>query len=92
MVPTDITEMRGRLGLTQGELAALLGVHPLTVSKWERGLLRPTSHQEVLMESFDKARRSNKKIGDEAKQALVAAGVIVALTILLVAALEGEAK
>ncbi len=28
---------RARLGLTQGQLAAELGVHAMTVSKWETG-------------------------------------------------------
>jgi transcriptional regulator with XRE-family HTH domain len=32
---------RERAGLTQGELATLLGVHRFTVSKWEQGLHPP---------------------------------------------------
>ena len=36
-----IAALRTRLGLTQVQLAELTGVHPITVSKWERGVLRP---------------------------------------------------
>lgn len=41
-LPRDITggeiaEIRNELGLTQEELAWIFGVHPQTVSRWERG-------------------------------------------------------
>lgn len=90
MNPTDVTSIRTQLGLSQAQLAALLGVHALTISKWERGLLRPTPHQEALLASFAKARNANKSIGDEAKNALIAAGVVVALYILLSAAVNDK--
>jgi DNA-binding XRE family transcriptional regulator len=35
----EVRRVRQRLGVTQGELAQMLGVHPVTVSKWERGAL-----------------------------------------------------
>lgn len=34
--------IREKVNLSQTELAAFLGVHPITLSKWERGLLTPT--------------------------------------------------
>lgn len=37
MTPAELRATRARLGLTQPALAALLGVHPLTVSQWETG-------------------------------------------------------
>ena len=92
MTSTEVTSVRERLGMTQSQLAELLGVHTLTVSKWERGLLRPSGHQEALLESFAKARKANKTVGEDAKEALIAAGVIVALAILLSAAVEGKEK
>ena len=39
--PGYITSLREALGLTQQELAVRLGVNKLTVSRWERGTLRP---------------------------------------------------
>jgi len=39
---SQIAALRLRLGYTQRRLSALLGVHPLTVSRWERGTLTPT--------------------------------------------------
>lgn len=40
-----IKPIREKLGLNQNELAALLGVHPVTVSKWEREKGKPSAYQ-----------------------------------------------
>lgn len=40
-VSTRVRELRRRMSLTQQDFARVFGVHPLTVSKWERGRLRP---------------------------------------------------
>ncbi len=37
MTPADLRQIRKQLGLNQAELAARLGRHPQTISKWERG-------------------------------------------------------
>lgn len=87
MTGAEIRAIRDQLHLTQVQLAQLLGVHPLTVHKWERDLLVPTAHQQAMLVSFGKASASRKGIGDEVAQALVAAGVIMALFLLLEAAL-----
>lgn len=42
MRSSDIVELRIRLGLTQAELASMLGCHPMAVSQWERGVRTPT--------------------------------------------------
>lgn len=34
-----VFDKRAKLGLTQAQLAAVLGVHAVTISKWERGVL-----------------------------------------------------
>lgn len=87
MTAEEIKDLReGQLGLTQVQLAQLLGVHPLTVSKWERGLLTPTPHQQALLESFKKARQSNSEIGEAVAGLLLSAGIAVALYALLKAA------
>ena len=52
--PSDrLRVLRKRLGLTQGRLAELLGVHAMTVSKWERGLLEPTPYQAAILQALD---------------------------------------
>lgn len=35
--PINVAKLRERLGLTQEELAEMLGVHQVTISKWELG-------------------------------------------------------
>lgn len=37
MNPADLKEWRDRMGWSQPHLAEALGVHPMTVSAWERG-------------------------------------------------------
>jgi DNA-binding transcriptional regulator YiaG len=39
--PGHITSLRQALGLTQDELAVRLHVNKMTISRWERGTLRP---------------------------------------------------
>ena len=48
----DLQALRLRLGLTQGQLAELVGVHAMTVSKWERRVLKPSAHQKRLLATF----------------------------------------
>ena len=38
MTGKEVQRLRTRLGLKQTELAAQLGVHPITISKWETGV------------------------------------------------------
>jgi DNA-binding transcriptional regulator YiaG len=49
MTSADVQRLRRRLGVTQVELAARLGVHPLTVSRWERGQVRVTEPMARLL-------------------------------------------
>lgn len=35
--PDELKRLREQIGLSQPEFAAELGVHPMTVSRWERG-------------------------------------------------------
>lgn len=50
----DSFKFREKLQITQGQAAALLGVHIRTVSKWERGVLIPSVSILRLMEIFGK--------------------------------------
>jgi len=47
-----VGEMRRGMGFTQIELADLIGVHPITVSRWERGVLSPHPWQSKLIETL----------------------------------------
>ncbi len=90
MTGHEIADLRRKLGLTQVQLAQLLGVHPLTVSKWERGLMSPPPHHNAMLESFKKARQSQSDIGEAVSGLLLSAGVVVAIYALLRAAFGEE--
>jgi transcriptional regulator with XRE-family HTH domain len=82
MNATDIRKMRGRLGLNQVQFAQLAGVHPITVSKWEREEAEPTVYQNVLFEEFERAAR-DREVRETLKKVLIGAGVAIALALLL---------
>jgi DNA-binding transcriptional regulator YiaG len=82
MNATDIRKMRGRLGLNQVQFAQLAGVHPITVSKWEREEAEPTVYQNILFEEFQRAAR-DKEVRETLKKVLIGAGVALALALLL---------
>ena len=46
MTAREIVALRKKLGLSQAALAAKVGVHTLTVSRWERGVTKP-AHDAV---------------------------------------------
>lgn len=48
-VTKRIKNLRASLNLSQVEFAKLFGVHPITVSNWERGKARPSKWQAGLM-------------------------------------------
>lgn len=87
MKSTNIAPLRQALGLSQAEFAQLLGVHAMTVSKWERGIAQPTPYQAALMEQFDRAAQAKREEAQEqVKKFLIGAGVVAALVWLLTAA------
>jgi molybdopterin-binding protein len=51
----EIRRLRETLGLSQADLASLLGTHTMTVSRWERGKLTPSEHHERLLTAFAQA-------------------------------------
>jgi transcriptional regulator with XRE-family HTH domain len=44
-----VKQCREGIGLGQIEFACVIGVHPITVSKWERGVSRPNPYQAALI-------------------------------------------
>lgn len=92
MTPSEIVAIRQRLGWSQGQLAQVLGVHPLTISRWERGHGAPSPHDAALLGSFGSAAAKQDDIGDQVGALLLSAGVAVALYALLAAAFGKTTK
>ncbi len=90
MTPAEVAAVRSAVGLTQGQLAQLLGVHPLTVSKWERSVLVPSPYQAALLHAFREAARRAPDVGARAALLIAVEGVPVALYTLLHAAFDGR--
>ncbi len=89
MISSEIAYLRRALGLSQVEFARLFGVHFMTVSKWERGIVSPTAYQVALMHEFRRATEVEQaKVNEQLKNLLVGAGVIAALFFLLKSAKE----
>ncbi len=82
MQSAEIRDTRQKLRLNQVDFAQIAGVHPITVSKWERGTSAPTPYHNALFEQFREAAK-DKSVCQTIKNVLIAAGVIVALAILL---------
>ena len=82
MDASEIRKLRDKLGLNQAEFAQLVGVHPITVSKWERGEAVPSAYQNALFEQFSTGARS-RNVRNTLKDVLVSAGVIFAVALLL---------
>ena len=82
MTKRDIVELRKRLGLNQSAFGNLFGVHPMTVSKWERGTLSPNAYQLALMQEFSQSAKS-KEVRDTIGAVLIGAGIAAALYLLL---------
>ena len=55
---SDFKSIRNGLGVNQTGMGALLGVHTVTVSKWERGIARPTKFQHALLDVYAAAVRA----------------------------------
>lgn len=58
--PGFILTLREALGLTQAQLGERIGVDPMTVSRWERGSVRPGP---AALRALDKLRRDAGRRG-----------------------------
>ena len=56
----EIIEIRKALGMTQVQFAKHIGVHPLTISKWERGLFKPTNFIQREINKLEKKIATEK--------------------------------
>lgn len=78
----NVARLREQLGLTQAQFGNLFGVHPMTVSKWEREILEPSDYQKALMIDFEKAAK-NEEVPNKIGTILISAGIAAALYFLL---------
>ena len=63
-----VRELRERLGLTQSEFAREVGVEAATVSRWERGVMKPTALAIKMMEALAKrAERRGKAVAAQVR-------------------------
>lgn len=53
--PNAYRELRRLTGLTQSQLAELVGVHPVTISGWERGGTEPNPWQHAMLLAISQA-------------------------------------
>jgi molybdopterin-binding protein len=63
----SIRTLRTKLDVSQKELAELVGVHAMTVSKWERGVARPSAHQARILEALASAGAKGLKASATSK-------------------------
>lgn len=82
MNSSDIYKLRTDLELNQIEFGLLFGVHPMTVSKWERGELSPSTYQAALMNAFQTAC-INKDTSKDVGSIIASKGITAALYLLL---------
>jgi putative transcriptional regulator len=85
----DVRKLRRKLSLNQVEFAQLAGVHPITVSKWERKEAFPTPYQAALFEQYEKGAE-DKEVRTSIKYVLITAGVIIAIALLLRHLMKGK--
>ena len=82
MLGPEIRSLRQSLELNQAQFAQLMGVHAITVSKWESGITAPTDYQHAFLSQYQIAAKE-KQAQKELKGILIVAGVIAAVMYLL---------
>ena len=63
MTAAEVRRVRMRLRLTQAQLAAKLGVHEMTVSRWERGTVNVPEPVARLIRYVASNARERRKEG-----------------------------
>lgn len=81
MTGLEIRSVREHLSLSQALFGMLLGVHAVTVSRWETGSQSPTAYQIGLIQEFGRAAR--RRNGADIATILVTEGAIAGLFFLL---------
>lgn len=92
MSATDVRKLRERLRMTQAQFGRVLGVHPLTVSRWERQEVHPDGATAQLLRVLETRSRGRQPSEEERDMLLtaLAAGATIAGLVALLAWLFGE--
>lgn len=61
MEGAELKQRREAVGYSQGDMAALLGVHTMTLSKWEREVLPVPLYIELALRTIEREKRPQKK-------------------------------
>jgi repressor LexA len=61
MKPSELKAIRERLGISQEELAASLGVHRVSVARWEAGMRKIPSMLTLAIKALESERRKGRK-------------------------------
>jgi len=75
-----ITRLRKHHQLTQPQLAALVGVHRMTVSNWERALSTPSAYQRKLLDILDAAPVRAPHLGNRLDEGDLKAALLLLVT------------
>lgn len=62
MSPEQILSVRKCLKLTQTQFARFFSVHAMTVSKWERGVLEPSTLSLALLKELQALRPDSREL------------------------------
>ena len=79
MAPSEIRQLRERLGWSQTQLGASLHVSQIAVSQWERGLSQPDAYRLATLSQLKNRLDAIKT--DEQLQAFLSELVVAALTL-----------
>lgn len=83
MKPDRVCRVRHSVGLTQPDLGKLLGRHPLTVSRWERGTLAVRGWDLEMLLVLELVSTTHPEISELLSERLRGSGAPSALYLVL---------